>query len=421
MRVLIVGSSGIENAIAWKLAVDNSAEMVFVAPGNPGIAKFANCIDINETNVDELVEFAKENLIDFTIVSSKEALEKGIVNSFKRENLTIFGPVLESQNITSKRSYAKKFCYKNKIPMTKFGVFEKESQAVDFLKSLKYPVAIKLDSQIPDVNTYVCETFSKSRQLIEQMFLNNHKRVIIEEYEHGKDITISIVTDGYDAVPLPMSVSYLNALDSDGGQITNGVGAYAPCNCLSLEQESEIANNIVFPVLDAMNAEHMSYTGILTFRVKLTNKGHILLSDIDCTLGNPDAQAILPLLEDDLLRILYSTVIGALADDYESFRIKNEYTVSTMLLSGAYPFEFKKGYAIDIDETIDDDILVFHNKTAKNSYFEVVTTGGRPISLTAAGSTLNIARSRLYDNIDCVDFENKRYRKDIAMEHVVEL
>jgi phosphoribosylamine--glycine ligase len=125
-------------------------------------------------------------------------------------------------------------------------------------------VAIKLDSQIPDVNTYVCETFSKSRQLIEQMFLNNHKRVIIEEYEHGKDITISIVTDGYDAVPLPMSVSYLNALDSDGGQITNGVGAYAPCNCLSLEQESEIANNIVFPVLDAMNAEHMSYTGILT-------------------------------------------------------------------------------------------------------------------------------------------------------------
>jgi phosphoribosylamine--glycine ligase len=123
MRVLIVGSSGIENAIAWKLAVDNSAEMVFVAPGNPGIAKFANCIDINETNVDELVEFAKENLIDFTIVSSKEALEKGIVNSFKRENLTIFGPVLESQNITSKRSYANKFCYKNKIPMTKFGVF----------------------------------------------------------------------------------------------------------------------------------------------------------------------------------------------------------------------------------------------------------------------------------------------------------
>lgn len=421
MKVLIIGSSGVEHAIAKKISDDKTAEMIFVTPGNPGIEKVANCIDITESQIDDLVEFAKENMIDFTIATSKTALEAGIVNHFREEGLMIFGPDIEAQNITSKRSYAKKIAYKYKVPMSKFGVFEKENAALDFLKTAKFPVALKLESQLPSVNTYICETPKEVRELIEPIFENGNKKIILEEYSQGKDITLSIVTDGYNALPLPASVSYLDVLDCGGGQITNGVGAYAPATPISYDMEGYIASNIVFPIIDALNNEKTPYTGILTFRLKLCNNGNIFLQDIDSTFANPDAQTILPLLQEDLLRIFYSAAIGALGDEYESFVTSDDYAATVMLLSGAWPFEFKKDFPIEIEEETDDDLLVFHNQTARNSYFEPITKGGRPISLTAIGSTLNIAREKLYSAIDFINFENKRYRKDIAQNKIIEL
>ena len=419
MRVLIIGSSGVEYAIAKKIAENSSAEMIFVTPGNPGIEKIANCIDIAESNTDELLEFALENMIDFTIASSKTALEAGVVDKFRANNLLIFGPDLNSQKITSQRSYAKKICYKYKVPITKFGVFEKEAAAIEFLKTVKYPVAIKLDSQNSAVNTYICETPIFAQQMIEPILSNDNKKVIIEEYIEGKDITLSVITDGYNAVPLPASVSYLSAQDFGGGQITKGVGAYAPANIISYDMESFIASNIVFPIIDALNNEKSSYSGILTFRMKLTPHGEIYLSDIDSVLGNPDAQTILPLLEEDLLRIFYSTSIGALGDDYESFITNDKCATTAMLLSGAYPFDFKQNYPIEIEHEPDEDILITQNQTARNKYYETITKGGRPISVTAIGSTLNLAREKLYEAIDFINFENKRYRKDIAQNRII--
>ena len=394
MRVLIIGSSGVEHAIANKLAADNSAEMIFVTPGNPGIEKVANCINIPESQTNELLEFAMENMIDFTIATSKTALEDGIVDKFRANNLLIFGPDLNSQKITSQRSYAKKLCYKYKVPITKFGVFEKEAAAVEFLKTVKYPVAIKLDSQNSAVNTYICETPVFAQQMIEPILSNDNKKVIIEEYIEGKDITLSVITDGYNAVPLPACVSYFHAQDCGG---------------------------IVFPIIDALNNEKTPYSGILTFRMKLTPQGQIFLTDIDSVLGNPEAQTILPLLEEDLLRILYSTAIGALGDDYESFITNDKFSATAMLLSGAYPFDFKQNFPIEIEPELDEDIIVCQNQTIRNKYYETVTKGGRPVSVTALGSTLNIAREKLYSAIECINFENKRYRKDIAQNKVIEL
>lgn len=421
MRVLIIGSSGVEHAIANKLAADNSAEMIFVTPGNPGIEKVANCINIPESQINELLEFAMENMIDFTIATSKTALEDGIVDKFRANNLLIFGPDLNSQKITSQRSYAKKLCYKYKVPITKFGVFEKEAAAVEFLKTVKYPVAIKLDSQNSAVNTYICETPVFAQQMIEPILSNDNKKVIIEEYIEGKDITLSVITDGYNAVPLPACVSYFHAQDCGGGPITKGTGAYAPASAISYETEGFIAGNIVFPIIDALNNEKTPYSGILTFRMKLTPQGQIFLTDIDSVLGNPEAQTILPLLEEDLLRIFYSTAIGALGDDYESFITNDKFSATAMLLSGAYPFDFKQNFPIEIEPELDEDIIVCQNQTIRNKYYETVTKGGRPVSVTALGSTLNIAREKLYSAIECINFENKRYRKDIAQNKVIEL
>ena len=155
--------------------------------------------------------------------------------------------------------------------------------------------------------------------------------------------------------------------------------------------------------------------------MKLTPQGQIFLTDIDSVLGNPEAQTILPLLEEDLLRIFYSTAIGALGDDYESFITNDKFSATAMLLSGAYPFDFKQNFTIEIEPELDEDIIICQNQTIRNKYYETVTKGGRPVSVTALGSTLNIAREKLYSAIECINFENKRYRKDIAQNKVIEL
>ena len=418
MRILVIGSSAKEHAIVWKLYEGETVEEVFCAPGNFGTSKLATNVDIRPYEVKKLVDFAKANQIDLTIASSKIALDSNIVEAFHRENLVIFGPTKNAMRPVMNRSFAKKFFHKYKISTPKFAVFEKEGQAIDYARAEKYPLLIKLDTPTPDINVFHAETFTQAKAYIEKAFINLNKRVIIEEFVEGKEIVLPIITDGYNAIPLPSCILHRRMLEGDGGAYTNGIGAYAMAP-VDLELENIIANTIVFPTIDGMANEKMPYSGILTFRMKLNNKGAIGLVEIDSDLGNIETQTILPLIKEDMARVYYSCAIGALGDDYKTIEFENQSSASIMFTQNPYPAEFTKGNVIEIEEEIDEDLLIFYNKVQENNYFEKVVDGGQVLSLTATASTLSLALDKMYTAVDYIQFEGKRFRHDVGQHGLI--
>ena len=418
MRILVIGSSAKEHAIVWKLYEGETVEEVFCAPGNFGTSKLATNVDIRPYEVKKLVDFAKANQIDLTIASSKIALDSNIVEAFHRENLVIFGPTKNAMRPVMNRSFAKKFFHKYKISTPKFAVFEKEGQAIDYARAEKYPLLIKLDTPTPDINVFHAETFTQAKAYIEKAFINLNKRVIIEEFVEGKEIVLPIITDGYNAIPLPSCILHRRMLEGDGGAYTNGIGAYAMAP-VDLELENIIANTIVFPTIDGMANEKMPYSGILTFRMKLNNKGAIGLVEIDSDLGNIETQTILPLIKEDMARVYYSCAIGALGDDYKTIEFENQSSASIMFNQNPYPAEFTKGNVIEIEEEIDEDLLIFYNKVQENNYFEKVVDGGQVLSLTATASTLSLALDKMYTAVDYIQFEGKRFRHDVGQHGLI--
>lgn len=418
MRILVIGSSAKEHTIIWKLYQGEVVEEVFCAPGNLGTSKLATNVDIRPYEVRKLIDFAKENQIDLTIASSKIALDSNIIEAFHRENLAIFGPSKNAMRPITSRSFAKKFFHKYKIPTPKFGVFEKEGQAIDYARNEKYPVLIKLDTPTPDINTFYAETFTQAKAYIERAFANLNKRVIIEEVIEGKEIVLPIITDGYNAIPLPSCVLYRRMLEGDGGAYTNGIGAYATAP-IDSELETLIANSIVFPVIDGLANDKMPYFGILTFRMKLDKQGDICLVELDSDMGNIETQTILPLIKEDMARVYYSCAVGALGDDYKSIEFEDEASASIMFTQNPYPAEFTKGNVIEIEDEIDEDLLVFYNKVKQNNYFEKVVDGGQVLSLTATASTLSLALDKVYTAVDYIQFEGKRFRRDIGQHGLI--
>ena len=299
MKILVIGSSAKEHAIIWKLYQGETVEEVFCAPGNLGTSKLATNVEIRPYEVKKLIDFAKANQIDLTIASSKIALDSNIVEAFHRENLVIFGPTKNAMKVIMNRSFAKKFFHKYKISTPKFAVFEKEGQAIDYARAEKYPLLIKLDTPTPDINVFHAQTFTQAKAYIEKAFANLNKKIIIEEFVEGKEIVLPIITDGYNAIPLPSCVLQRRMLEGDGGSYTNGLGAYATAP-IDSELENLIANTIVFPTIDGLANDKMPFFGIITFRMKLDDKGNIGLIELDSDIGNIETQTILPLIKEDM-------------------------------------------------------------------------------------------------------------------------
>ena len=415
MKVLVIGSGGREHSIIWKLTQSQRINQIFCAPGNAGIRRFAECVNIKADDITGLCDFAKTNNIDLTVVGSELPLSLGIVDLFRQNNLLIFGPTKAAARIETDKIYAKRLMRKYKVPTPHFAVFDSESHSIGHAKKAQYPLVIKCGSLLAGKRVSICENFEQAKDSIENCFKNKCGAIIIEEFLAGRELTLSIITDGYTAIPLSSCVNYKKALNKDGGLDTAGMGAYAPANLIDYKLEQKIAHKIIYPIIDALSKDNTAYTGILSAELIIDsqNEPHVLA--FNSGIGDPAAQTILPLLQDDLFEILYSTAIGGLSDDYETFKISDDYAVSVILASGGYPIRFKKNYPIEgLEFANDDGLLVFHSGTAINEYGELVTDGGRVLSLTAVASTLHRAYDRVYEAVDLIQFKDMRYRKDIA-------
>lgn len=403
-KVLIVGNSAKEYALVKKFKNYNCD--IFVLSGNCAISELAECVDIREENVQEILEYVLENAIDLTIVTSEVAIKNNIAELFQTNNQLIFCPTAQSAQFTLSRSAGKRFLYKLRVPTPRFGIFDKLPLAIDYLKNAPMPQVIRADENSNSADRLVCTTFAASKTFVEDLFNKDENKVVLEDYVYGHEFTIYVVTDGYSALHLATVANYKFAEDGDGGILTSGVGAYTPDYKISSDIENSVMQNVVERVLASLQRKETPYLGVLGIDCVLTTDGSFVTLDFKPFLSDHDAEAVLNLVDENLLTLFEACAVGSFADDYEKIDVSDNSSVSCVISSR------KKGEIIKGLELVESDIT--HFATTKNKYFEYETVEGKTLVLTKTAKTLSRARKHLYEDVELISFSGKKCRNDIC-------
>jgi phosphoribosylamine--glycine ligase len=429
MRVLVVGNGAREHAIAWKLSQSPRVEELFVAPGNAGTAQLARNVPIRATDIEGLLRFAQESRIAFTVVGPEAPLAAGIVNRFQEAGLPIFGPTKEAARIESSKSFAKELMLRHGVPTAAARAFSTFAAASDYALRAPLPVVVKADGLASGKGVVVARTREEAiealrQQMVEKQFGAAGERVLIEECLEGQEVSVFAFVEGERVSPLLAACDYKRVGDGDVGPNTGGMGSYSPPPFWDEELEGRIRKEIMGPVARALCDEGCPYRGVLYAGLMLTNDGPKVI-EFNCRLGDPEAQVVLPRLKTDLLDIMMRTAQGSVVgvNDPLGRILKIEWDsracVGVVIASGGYPGRYETGFPIEGLNELDDDITVFHAGTKLlqqegKANAEVVTDGGRILTVTALGPTLEDARRRVYANVGRIRFKGSFYRKDIA-------
>ena len=405
-KILIIGNGANAYALAKNLS---SKHEIYVAPSSDTIAEFATCLDIREDNVNELLEYAMENGIDMTIPVSQIAINADISTIFSNNKQLIFAPSAKANEIVSNKTLAKKVLYKLRIKTPKFGIFEKQNLAFEYIKNQPVPFVIKTN----DSNSAAVMTSAMSaKNIIDSTVIDKNKRLIIEDYIHGTPFSFYAITDGYKALPLGSSITYKHSLEGDGGQLTGGMGACVPNYKLSIDDEYFIMDNIVYPLLDYMEISGNTYLGILGVNGILSDDNQIYILGWNSFMQDCDAAPILCSIDDDLYSLFESCIIGSFSDEIDNINLKNEAYVSVVL--NCKNKNNAENVINGLDNIDDSTILTFYPTVKKNKYLEFEASYGSVLSVTGSASTLSKSSSLAYSEAEDIDFVGKSYRKDIC-------
>lgn len=407
-KILIVGSSAKEYSLAKKMLSLDNVEEVFVAPGNSAMAEFCSCVDIREDNVHDLLKFVLEKNINLTIATSQKAIKADISSFFQANSQLIFAPTAQSANCALSKSFGKKFLYKLHIPTPKFGVFEKEQPAQDYIKISNMPVVIRMDEELEGRDRIVASSLNIAKIFISDLFVKGEQKVLIEDYVYGHEFTFYVMTDGYTVLPLCAVANYKFMEEGEGGLLTSGVGAFAPDYKISSDIEAYIMQNVVLNVISSLQVKETPYLGILGIDCVLKNDGSISVLEFRPFLSDHDCQAVLNLVDDNLYNLFEACAVGSFGDDYEGINLFDAASVSCVLYSR------QAGKVISGIETLDNPGDISHFATRKNHYMEYETPSGKALVVTKTSRTLSRARLNLYEDIDLINFEGKKFRSDIC-------
>lgn len=406
-KVLIVGSSACEYTLAKKMVENPDVSEVFVAPGNDAMKEFCNVVDIREANVNELLEFALENAIDLTVVSSEVAIKNDIAAVFQQNNLMAFAPNVQSANVCLNKVSGKKFMYKTRIPCPRFGIFDKPALAIDHVQKSNLPLVIKTEEH-QENGVLICNSFSIAKRFIEDLFDKGEKRILIEDYIYGHEFSFYVITDGYHALPLGCVSTYKREQDGDGGLINSGMGAYVSDYKITKQVERKILQQIIYPTLNSLARSQTPYVGILGVDLVIDDREQLFALEFNSFFKTPDAQCILALIDENIFNLFQACVIGSFADDYESIDISDKFAVSCVISAR------NEGKIIEGLDDIDDNTQLAHFNTLKNKYLEYETVGGHTLVLTRTARVLSKAVADLYEDVSIIKFEGMKYRKDIG-------
>lgn len=416
LRLLVIGGGGREHALVWKLARSPRAEKIFCAPGNPGIAQVAECVDMSSSNVPALLQFARAAAIDLTIVGPEAPLVAGLVDSFEAAGLAIVGPSRAAAMIEGSKAFAKAFMRRHGIPTADFEICDRFAEARDYLNQSALPIVIKADGLAAGKGAVVAHTRAAALAAAEAMlerrlFGEAGSRIVIEKFMPGEEVSVLCFSDGARIITLPPAQDHKAIFDQDRGPNTGGMGAYAPAPVMTPALLAQVEAQILRPAVAGLAQEGRTYRGVLYAGLMITPEGPKVV-EFNCRLGDPEAQVILPLLELDLVELLWQIPRGALP---ETVAATNGWALAVVMASAGYPGEYQTGKVISgLPQSEDEQVLVFHSGTKKDAAGRLITAGGRVLAVTGLGQTFDQARQRAYAAVDKISFEGAHYRTDIG-------
>lgn len=416
-RLLVVGSGGREHALVWKLAQSPRAGQIFCAPGNAGIAQQATCVPIGATDLSALADFAAREQIDLTVVGPEAPLAAGIVDLFQARGLRIFGPSRQAALLESSKVWSKDFFARHHLPTGCFGTFDVAADAIAYLDTQTYPVAVKADGLAAGKGVTIARTREEAVEaitdsLVRGVFGESGRRVVIEEFLVGQEVSMMAISDGKHLYALPASQDHKQVYDGDRGPNTGGMGCYSPVAIFPDERYQQTLEEILKPTIYAMAEEGKPFVGCLYAGLMLTEEGPKLL-EYNARFGDPETQVVLPRLQADLVDLLEAATEGELPDAVAP--TSSGAAACVVMASGGYPGEYETGkliYGLDAAEQM-EGVIVFHAAT-KGTDEGLLTAGGRVLGVTGLADTLPGAIETAYRGVKAISFEGAHWRTDIG-------
>ncbi|MFH1189632.1 MAG: phosphoribosylamine--glycine ligase [Candidatus Omnitrophota bacterium] len=427
MKILLIGSGGREHALAWKIARSPKCGKLYAAPGSDGMSDIAEIVNIRADNIEALLNFAVTNKIDLTVVGPEAPLVAGIADAFQGAGLRIFGPTKENAKLEGSKAFSKELMRKLGVPTADFRVFDGYEDALGYLKTKKMPVVIKADGLAAGKGVIVCNVIEDAKAALKKMLVDkafgaSGSRVIIEDCIKGEEVSVIVVSDGKNAVPLESSQDHKRVFDGDKGPNTGGMGAYSPAPIVTNNLLKKVMDTAIYPVINHLAGVGKPYKGVLYAGIMVTDSGPYVL-EFNVRFGDPETQAVMPRLKADLVELIERAIdgkLGGYALDWDP-----RPCVSVAAVSGGYPGNFVKGMEIrGLDRAAGmKGIVIFHagtklgrRTTDGSSLF--ITTGGRVLNITALGSDYRSAIDHCYEAVRAVHFDKMHYRTDIACRAV---
>ncbi len=417
MNVFIVGSGGREHVLAWKIKPSSLVDRIFCVPGNGGMAQISTCEDIKADDIKGLLDFAKKNKVDLTVVGPEVSLAAGIVDIFEKEGLKIFGPSQKAARLESSKIFAKEFMKKYAIPTACFERFDDPQDAYQYLDQAQFPVVIKADGLAAGKGVIIADDKKQARAGVEDMmekkiFQEAGRSIIIEECLKGQEASILAISDGDHFVLLDSSQDHKRIFDQDQGPNTGGMGAYSPAPIVTDRLIGDIEKTIIAPVIEGMKKEGTPFKGVLYAGLMITDQGPKVL-EFNVRFGDPEAQAVIPRIQSDLVEILLAACEGRL--DQINIRWDPRFCVCVVMSSAGYPGAYEKKKEIaGLEHFLKaEDVVVFHAGT-KRQEEKIITSGGRVLGVTALGEDIEKAIERVYQAVEKIHFDGCYFRRDIA-------
>lgn len=417
MKVLVIGGGGREHAIVQSLAKSDRIEKMYCAPGNAGIAEYAECVSIGVMEFEKLISFAKEKSIDYAVVAPDDPLAAGLVDEFEKAGIRAFGPRANAAIIEGSKAFSKDLMKKYNIPTAAYENFDDADAALEYLKTAKMPIVLKADGLALGKGVLICNTREEAIDGVKEImqdkkFGNAGNRMVIEEFMTGREVSVLSFVDGKTIRIMTSAQDHKRAGDGDTGLNTGGMGTFSPSPFFTKEIEDRCMKEIFVPTVEALRAEGREFKGVIFFGLMLTADGPKVL-EYNARFGDPETQVVLPRMKNDLLEVMEACTDGTL--DKIELEFEDNAAVCVVLASDGYPVKYEKGFEIKGLDAFKgkDDYFCFH-AGSKFADGKIVTNGGRVLGITAKGSDLKEARKKAYEATEWVSFENKYMRHDIG-------